>query len=166
MATNFKVSLTAQAIYTLFVDAIPNGGMVTWQQITDATGRSRRQLNGAVQTAQRRVLREHNVVFENERGVGYRKLKDGELSVIGQRAIDGTRRRVRRAGRKMATGDYAKMSKSESGRHIARQTLLEVVANATKSSSVKKADDMVARMHNLRPEEQLDLLRQVWNPSK
>lgn len=70
---NFAYSLTAQQIFDLFVAANNNGGgMVTWQQITAATGKPRDHLSGALQTAQRRVLREHNVVFENERGIGYR----------------------------------------------------------------------------------------------
>ena len=160
----FELSLTTQTLYQLFMDSLAGNRQVSWSEIKKATdGKERNEVYGSLQTVIKNICRDHKVVFDSVRRVGYRALTDNELAEIGQRAIDRARRSGRRARKKMNVADLAKLGATERMRHVARLTIVEMLGEIASPYAVKKVDAMVKRTDNMTGEDQLKLIKEVWS---
>lgn len=146
---DFKQSRETQIIADLFADITNlNPQLITLQELTKATGKSLSQIRGAIATAIRWVRKNHSLVIESDRNIGYRLRKDNELTISGQSAIDRSRR-VQRVGlQKMECADLSRLTPEEKSAHNVRKSALELMLLASRPRTIANVDQMVTRKHN------------------
>jgi hypothetical protein len=160
-APEFKQSKTTQLIYEMMVHASQSKiKLVTWIELQDATGKSRDDISGSLQTAMRRMISDHGIVFENERNIGYRVMENHELADVGQRAIQRSRTQQRGGLKKMNCAEIEKLDATERVRYFTRRSVLELGLASSQTRTIKNVDQMVMRKHNeLTGEEQLAAIK-------
>jgi len=164
----FKESRETQIVYDLMRQAIHRDPpLLTWDEICEATGKSRSKLYGAIHTSMKRLRRSDRVVVENDRNIGYRLRHENELSQCGQSAIERTRRLQRTGIEKMDCADLAKLTNEERARHITRKTVLELGLASTRPRTISNIDQMVIRRNNeLTGDEMVKAIREALMPRK
>lgn len=70
-----------------------SNGLLSYERIEQETGKSIEEVRNLVLRVRTYLERDEGIVFETERGVGYRRLNDGEKV----KSADGFRRRIRRS---------------------------------------------------------------------
>lgn len=100
---------TARLI-NVFDRARVGSGMVTWEQITDATGVERDDSRWIVQAAVKEMLKK-NTVFESQRGIGYQRLPDSAIEEhVKRTAFKSGYRQTTKAVEKLNTVQSGKLS--------------------------------------------------------
>jgi hypothetical protein len=160
---DFKKSEITLLICELFEDAATKDpSIVTWRELQQLTNMSRAKLMGSINTARRRMLNDHRLVFENLRDISYGLVPDPEKANIGQRAIERARVQQRQGLKKMNTADVESLTPQERIRHISRATVLEICLASSKPRTINAVDQMVLRKHNsLSNEEQIEAIREA-----
>lgn len=123
-------SVETQMVADCFA-ALEPGGDVTWEELMELLGASNReQIRGNVSAARKIVLREHRMVVDNVRNLGYRRLKAD--TVVQSEA---TAKRIRRLSRlrikRLLSVDYDSLSDDMKREHNIGVAMAGVIAHAT-----------------------------------
>jgi hypothetical protein len=160
----FKESKNTRIIYELFKEApTRDPPLITWLEITEATGQPVAALRGNVATAAKRLRTVDGKVIECDRGVGYRVVPDRELSEVGRKHIRRARR-IQREGLAKVTIpiDLTKLSPTERLNHYTTQSALALALEVTKPQTINKVDQMVQRKQNqMSAEEMLRAIKET-----
>jgi hypothetical protein len=141
---NFEISTDTALLYHDLV-RIPPGGEITYTALSESMGREIAGGDPHLQTALRRALTLDGAVFDNIRGVGYRRLKDEEIVAASTRDTDGIRRKSRRAARKLsAVEDYTALPADVRIEHSAKLSLFGALLAMTKPSAIDNLRTQVA----------------------
>lgn len=136
----FELSIDTKLLYERLIAAAP-GETVTYAQLGKEVSRT---LNGGdpyLQSALARAFKADDAVFDNVRGVGYRRLNDTEIVKLSNRDTDLIRRRSRKAADKLTkVQDFTSLPQQQRVEHNARLSIFAAIASMTKSSSVKKIE--------------------------
>lgn len=145
----FRQSRETQIIYELFCGIDQAGdGLATWRDICAATGKERDELRSAILTATKRMRRDHGLVIENDRDLGYRLRPDNSLVNSGQKALERARRTERIGLEKMNCCELQKLSADEKAAHLVTKSALELGLLVTRPRVRSNLTQMIARKHN------------------
>jgi biotin operon repressor len=144
----FKQSRETQIVYDLLLKASQGDGFVSWRELCAATEKGRREIQSAIRTAVIRMRRDHGVVFENDRDMGYRMRVDNQLVNSGQSAIERARRTEKIALEKMGCCEIGKLNPEERAAHLVTKSALELSLLVKRSRVRNNLTQMVIRKHN------------------
>lgn len=164
----FIQSRETQICYDLFREIrTREPPLITWNELCEATGKSRSQIRGAIQTAAKRALNDDGIVIESDHGIGYRLRVDNELMNSGQRAIERSRRIQRVGLKKMNCADMAKLSAEDRATHNVRKSVIELGLLISRPRTISSVNQMVLRKHNeLDEQEMLQAVKNALVTSK
>lgn len=119
-----------ELLYTLLITR-KEGDLLTYQEMAEHLKCEIKDLKRhSIHSAMRRAMREKDMLFECERGEGYRRLRPREGLTLGQTAIDRTRRSAKRAAVKQTKVDYRRLSDHEQTTWNVQMTILRLMARA------------------------------------
>jgi hypothetical protein len=129
---DFELGRDAELILTLLVERLRDAQpMVTLVELQKLCGQPIRQLYGALYTARKLVLRDHRKWYRNSRGVGYHVVDDDDLHEVGEDYRSRARNCSRRSLKVLKVGDPAKVTREGHLKHVAEQSIAELIASAT-----------------------------------
>lgn len=120
------------------MEQTPVGGLVTYAQMTKATGKEIRNSNGWVQTAVRYMQRKHDKVFLNNSGVGYYHSVAKEIIGATGKSIRKQRKGLYRAGRRLSKADLSNLHDVDRLTAVAQKAVIEIGAKALDHRQFKK----------------------------
>lgn len=98
---SFELSIDTRLVYDRLKQAAI-GEVVSFRALKDALGREVEGSESSIQSAVRRLLKVDGIVFENVRGVGYKRLADIDIVRSSESMRDRLRRGAKRMVRKLA----------------------------------------------------------------
>lgn len=104
-----------------------------------------------LETAQRALLSEDRVVFGCVFGKGLKRLEANEIPAIGDHARGKINRISKRAARKLACADYAKLNNEQRLEWNTHMSLLGVIATVTKQQKVLQLKAAVSAVEERLP---------------
>jgi hypothetical protein len=145
----FKQSRDVLVIYDLFknIEHLP-GKIVTWNELTAATGKTRVQISWAIAIAIRRCREEFSLIIENDRGIGYRLRSDTELETPGYKRIRHLRRHSRVTQKILGCANRVKMTVEQRTSVDTLRSVAGIVEAATNPRTIKQTTQMVIRKSN------------------
>lgn len=158
----FAQSRETQAIYEIFVGLPQRESMlVTYAELLKATERKTiTEIRGFISTAIRRARRDHSIVIECDRMLGYRVRLDAELADCGTAAIERGRRIHKTGLEKVDCVDVKKLSSEEKTKFFVVKTALELSLIPSRPRTRANITQQVIRKHNsLTEEEKLQVIR-------
>lgn len=134
---------TKAAIDCLSAAAV--GETVTFTKLSAALGREVAGGDPNVQSALRAMLND-GALFDNVRGVGYKRLNDAEVVGTAERERVGLRRKARRAVRKLScVADFAALPNDLKIKHNAAMSGFGAIAQMLTPGNLKKVEDAVSK---------------------
>lgn len=135
--------------------------IITWQEATAATGMDRETVRGPIASATKHMLNQYGKVWLNDRGIGYRLAKDGDIA----RNMEGERKKsyriARRAIKRAACADVTNMTGTEKVQFILNRTVMEMYKSVSSPRALTCVEQMAVRKHNQwSMDELLDGIRQ------
>lgn len=124
----FEKSATTQLLYTLLKGV---NGEIAYERLVEATGKPLHEIRSALASA-RRSLERDRIVFATVRGVGLRRLSDGEKA----RSTEAIKKSIRRASgrgirRLNAIENPAMMSNADQLTATINRTIFEAIRSHT-----------------------------------
>ena len=147
---NWELGPLTQKVHALFAAALKGDQQVLWVTLETATGKPRHELNGAVQTARRHMVRDHGVEFKNLRGIGFRALADNEQADAVNYDVGRIRRIGQRRQKRAERVDPNRLTADERLRHFGGLLRLEQVAKAASAGTAKKISNALRGTHNMK----------------
>jgi biotin operon repressor len=152
----FRQSREAQIISELFRDIEQkDGGLITWRELCSATGKGRAELKSPIQTAIRRMRKDHGLVIENDRDLGYRLKANNRLVGSGRTALERSRRIEKVGLEKMDCCELAKLSMEEKAEHMVVKSAIQLGLMTKRSRVRSSLTQMVIRKHNALTEQEM-----------
>lgn len=135
-----EIGIETRMLYDALKDVVV-GGTVTYSALSEIAGRDvRGDGYGSLTTARRMCQREHQMVFSAVRGVGLRRLDDGQIVD----ATDGDILRIRRAAKRgverLACADYKGLPDEKKPMFNAKAAILGTLAQHSGLSQVKQIE--------------------------
>jgi DNA-binding winged helix-turn-helix (wHTH) protein len=145
MNTKFEMSADAKIIRSVLAEAAV-GDLVTYETLTKAIGRDvRGHATGAMHTALRSVLRDDAKVFGNVRGVGYRRLADGEIIDTSESSRRRIQKESKRAIKRLTCVKFDELGQDQKRQHIAASAQLGAMAHFASKHATKKIESAVQK---------------------
>jgi len=138
-----EISPEVRAIAELLAKCQP-GEIVTFDQMSEAIGRSIFTRRHAIISARRVAERENGAVFASERSVGYKRIEASAVAdVVGTSARAHIRRSARRSARSILEGTRRSNDlPPEVQRKVAAEmSALGLIEHISRDKNVKPADD-------------------------
>ena len=140
-----QMSVDAQILIATLKD-IAVGEVATYQSLSATIKRNvQTDAYGAMTTARRALQRDHRMIFGTVRGVGLRRLNDGEIVDAGRSHITSMRRTSRRGLKKLACVDWDNLDNASRIKHNASASMLGAVNMITRESSIKKLEAKIEK---------------------
>lgn len=134
---NFEIAIDTRLLYQRLKE-VAVGSDVTYPDLSKVVSRAVRGADSHLQAAIRMCQTNDRIVFDNIRGVGYRRLNDEQIIDSATRDTDALRRRSRRAAKKLTmVNDFAALPSEKRIEHNARLSLFSAIAAMTKSGGVE-----------------------------
>lgn len=138
MAVIFELSTDAKTLASI-LRAAEVGDVIQYAELTHAIGRDvQGAARSVLETARAIVQREHRMVFDCSRNEGLRRLSDSEIVDLSDGAMDKIRRTAKRTAKKLVCVDYDAMPREKQVKHNAALSMLGVMSELSKDSSVKR----------------------------
>lgn len=123
------------------LEKVAIGDTITFKQLSAAVSRPKNEIRSNINSARAALLRDHQIVFDNVRGVGYKRLTDAETVESTTQDIAKTRRAARRGLIKIASvQDYSSLSARDQLAHSTRAAVLGAVTEITSGRGVKRVE--------------------------
>ena len=148
---NFEISVETRLLYQALVKIKP-GEDIAYTTLTEAVGYKVEGGNSHLQSAINQCFRNDGIVFDNIRGVGYRRLTDSEIVDAATRDTDAIRRKSRKAAKRLASvSKFEALPPEKRIEHNARLSLFAAITSMSKQSSVDEIKSDVAAFGNQLP---------------
>lgn len=139
----FELSADTRFLYEILSNTRP-GEQVTYQQLGAAVARPIVGGDPHLQSALARTFRDDGAVFDNIRGIGYRRLTDAEIVQVSARDLDRLRRRSRRYAEKLTKVEHFEaLPQQRRVEHNARLSIFSAIVSLTKARATKRVEDLV-----------------------
>ena len=136
----FEMSANSRFLYQKLRET-SIGTIITYGELSAAIDKPVDGSSAALRTATRAALRDDNFVFGSIRGVGIKRLNDVEITNQGDTEIASTRRKARRAVRKLtAVRDFGAMPQKVQLRHTALVSTAAIIADITREASIARVE--------------------------
>ena len=114
------------------------GGTVTYFQLSDALGKPVSSCSGPLRTARRIAQNEDKTVFSCVRSVGLKRLDNEGVVDLASTQTGHVHRHAHRVGKRLGTVDLLQLKERFQQKAIAMASVLTVVADLTRASSVTR----------------------------
>ncbi|MGB1012799.1 MAG: hypothetical protein ACPG4T_01600 [Nannocystaceae bacterium] len=142
MQLDFTLSETSRMMETALGE-LEVGGVVSYEALERAGGRSLNEMRGAITTARRRLLKNEQRVFACIRGEGYKRLSDSEIVKSGQKYIDRSRRTARKCAAETMAADFDKLTDAEKVKHNAQMAMALAISELSTTKSRRRLEAAV-----------------------
>jgi hypothetical protein len=143
LTPDFRLSSDSKAL-AVALAKVPVGETASYSSLTAAVGRDvQTTCRGALETARYIVQREDRMVFDVVRGVGLRRLLDGEIVDLSDRARDHARRHARRTVKKLICVDYGNLPRDKQTKHNAALSMFGVFSELASDKSQKRLETKI-----------------------
>lgn len=142
----FERSDDHEILHHLLSAAAP-GELIGYAAMKEATGKDVTGATPVLQSVLHRLLSEDDIVFQNERNVGYRRLTPEETVDAAEGDRARLHRHAHRNGRKLSTvdGDFATLDPEHRLRYATTASLFHAIAAATTKNALRLLERQVAR---------------------
>lgn len=144
MSPTYEMSSNARFILQRLAKA-EKGELVSYKTLADLIGSEVNGSTGALHTATRRALRDHDMVFAAVPGEGVKRLTDAEIVAQSEDAVQRQRRASRRAAEKLTKVDFGAITDDEKVRHNAHLSLFSSVAHISSRKQVEQIEAAVRK---------------------
>lgn len=139
---SFEMSIDTRLIYERMKQAAV-GEVISFRALSEVIGNKVEGDNPSIQSALRKLLGEE-IVFENVRGVGYKRLNDVEIVQTYERDRVSIQRKARKAVKRLTcVQDFEALPNELKVRHNAAVSGFAAIANMLKTGSMKKLETAV-----------------------
>lgn len=136
----FEMSADARFLYQR-LRACEIGQILTYGELSSVISKPVAGATPSLRTAMKAALRDDSYVFGAIRGVGIKRLNDVEITNQGDAEIASTRRKARRAVRKLtAVRDFNAMPQKTQLRHTALVSTAAIIADVTREAAIAKVE--------------------------
>jgi len=137
------------------------GETVTYDELSKAIGRDVRKFaSGSIQTTLKTMLAEHNMVFGNEKNVGYVRIaNDTVVNSVNDYDARQTQRISKRSLQKLSTVNFGELSEDGKKKHIVASSRMGAIAMFSQKSAVKKIESHIKDSSHLPIGETLKLFQ-------
>ena len=139
---DFQLSADSAAIVKA-IEEIPVGGVITYSQLSTVIGRDIRMFRGSLESARKAVQRDKGMVFDVLRGEGIKRLADGEIIDLSDKAREHSRRHARRIAKKLICVNYATLTKDKQVKHNAALSMFGALSDLSSSASMKRLEAQI-----------------------
>ncbi len=125
------------------------GEIITYETIADTIdGRDvRNGAQGNLRTALKVLQRDHRMVFECVRTVGYKRLSDVDVVSTTRAVLDRSRRSARRGFQRLTVVEFDGLPDEVKTQHQTYASALSMLHQVTKPSSIRKIEKRVQQSH-------------------
>lgn len=134
---SFQASAETRLL-TQALEAVKPGDIITYEAMETASGADLKTNRGPLQTALRRMLRDHDAVFAAVRGVGYQRLVDGEIANEASVNTTRLRRQAMRNLERASKADVSALPASQQAKFTAALSVTAAIAQMTKPKEVER----------------------------
>ncbi len=121
------------------------GAVVTYDDMSDALGRDvLTYARPAIASARKMVQQENRMVFDTVRKVGVKRLEDGDIVNLGDRARVSMRRIASHTVGKIVCVNYAGLSREQQTKHNTALSMFGVIKEMATSKSFERLESEVA----------------------
>lgn len=139
----FRLSSDSKAI-AAELRKVAVGETSSYATLTAVIGRNVQGASrGALETARHVVQRENRIIFDVVRGVGLKRLADGEIVDLSDKARDHARRHARRTAKKLVCVDYDALPKDKQTKHNAALSMFGVLGEMATDKSQRRLEAKV-----------------------
>lgn len=143
MATNgnkkphFEIATDTRLLYQELTK-VKVGEEITYTALAKEMGREIKGSDPYLQSAIRRAFHLDGAVFDNIRGVGYRRLNDQEIVAASAGDTDALRRKARRSAKRLtAIEDFTALPPEARIEHNARLSIFGAIVSMTKQAAIE-----------------------------
>lgn len=148
---NFEIAVDTRLLYQALTKLRP-GEQITYAQLGEVVGYKIEGSNSHLQSAIRRCFSIDDMVFDNIRGEGYRRLTDAEIVDAATRDTDALRRKSRKAAKRLASVTTVdQMAPEKRVEHNARLSLFAAITAMTKPKAIDALKSTVSAVGNELP---------------
>lgn len=125
--------------------AVSAYGMITHEEIAETIGKRTSSPDAIKNAAFRIAASQSGIVFENVRGVGYRRISPGEVHRVGVQARQSIRGKAKRGAHKITAVLSQKSNSMSNGERIkafAEVGLLGMIKLAAGRGAIKRAEEV------------------------
>lgn len=146
------ISHHSMTLVDVLQDIAP-GETCSYAALTTSIGRNvQSEARSCLATARRLLQREQQMVFASVRGVGLKRLTDGEITTIGPQTLQKINRASRRGIHKLTCVQrFADLTNDEKIRHNTALSILGVFHEVSKTKSVKQIEVAVTGLQKQLP---------------
>lgn len=116
------------------------GESISYAELTKEVGKKVTGSFGALQTAKKRLLEDENMRFEPVRGVGLRRLTDGEIVSAAKENISRLRKGAKSSSRKLFAADFSSLNNREQLNYTTHLSVFGAVASMTTQKGIDKVE--------------------------
>lgn len=127
----FQASLETRLLTEMLL-AARIGDTVTFADMSAKVGYEVGGGDPHLQSAKHRAFNDKGAVFDSVRGIGYKRLNDGEIVSDATRDRERVGKAAKRAIKKLATVNYAALPEPERVKHNVEMTILNAQASLAK----------------------------------
>lgn len=145
MQTIHEISNHSVNLIELLVNK-PVGELITYDSLSEVIGFDVTEARGRgyLETARRRLLKDHALVFGVIRGEGLKRLSDEEIArTVGKRYIKAVRSKSRKAYNENTSVDFDGLSPDAKVSHQCTMTILALMKHVTDRKSINKIQHKV-----------------------
>ena len=121
------------------------GESITYADMSAYVGCAIKGGSPCVQSAQRSLLINDNIVFSPIRGVGLQRLTDEQIIAASVSDTDSIRRKARKSMKRITSiHDFSGLPPASQLQHTARLSIFSAIAELSRDSTVKKLEKAVS----------------------
>ena len=143
--SRFQISVDAQILCDKILEYKDRpGDIITYAELSQIIGRDvQREARSLLTTARRRVMADHNILVDVVPGVGIITLDESQKARTWRSSAERVRRETGRAIRRLATVDYARLSREDQTEVLTGQSFAGAIAQAASAKQIKRIEARV-----------------------
>lgn len=144
----FTLSIETKILMELLTK-VQEGSSLSWTEIRSAIGKE--DVSSVLATARRRLALDERIYFEALRGVGLRRLTNGEKTRAAEPLRAKTNRAAKRALRMITSVDYENLSAEEKATHNFGAATVGLLIHFSTRKTAKQIEDMTLKQSGVIP---------------
>lgn len=139
MKPSFQMSADARMLLQHMAKATV-GQLFSYEELSRIIARPVGGGTAALQTAMRRCLRDHDMVFGNVRGTGIQRLDDKAIVDEGTTSAERMRKSARRSFERLSKADFSSLPREYQARFSAHTSVMATIAHMTGAKQIARIE--------------------------
>lgn len=139
----FELAIDTRLIYQRLIQT-PEGETVTYAQLGEAVSREVHGADYHLQSSVRRAARDDDMIFDNVRGVGYRRMTAAEIVAASDNDISRLRRGAKRSTEKLfKVKNFDALSSEQKVKHAVSASVFGAIAASLTKKGILAVESAV-----------------------